>query len=287
MASKNVSTLLKVQEKKRFNLLSLLMIPTIIFLITFLVYPLIKIFIHSFFDPSFTLEHYKRAFTEPAYLNVLWLTIKIGLLVTISCLILGYPVAYMLVSVSAKLRNILFIFILLPFWTSFLVRTYAWIVILQKEGVLNKLLLSIGLISDPLKLVHNTPGVIIGMTHVLLPFMILPLYSVMKGIDMNLVKSAQSLGAPPLKSFTNVLLPLTIPGIAAGSILVFIIAIGYYVTPAILGGAKDTMLSQLIALQISGQLNWGFGSALALILLTIIIILLMIFNRFVKLENLT
>lgn len=278
---------LSVKNKKKIDKIWLLMLPALLFLLIFLVFPLLKIFIYSLFDPSFTLVHYKRFFNEPAYLNVLFSTIKTGLLVTITCIILGYPVAYMLASVTDKARNILFIFVLLPFWTSFLVRTYAWIVILQKEGILNKFLLSIGIIDEPLKMVHNTPGVIIGLTHVLLPFMILPLYSIMKSIDMDLVKSAQSLGATPFKSFTKIFLPLTIPGIAAGSILVFIISIGYYVTPALLGGEKDTMISQLIEQQISSQLNWGFGSAIALILLLLILVLLYLFNRFFSLDKIT
>ncbi|MCF6093677.1 ABC transporter permease [Microaerobacter geothermalis] len=277
------------QKKARIPIqgVNLLAIPALIFVLFFFIYPLIKVLFNSVLDPSFTLKHYVRFFSEPAYLQVLWITIKTGLLVTFICLVLGYPVAYMLASVPDRVRNLLLIFVLLPFWTSFLVRTYAWIVILQKEGILNKTLLALGIIEEPMKMVHNTFGVIIGLVHVLLPFMILPLYSVMKNIDMDLVKSAQSLGATPYKSFTKVFLPLSFPGIAAGSILVFIISIGYYVTPALLGGRKDTMISQLIAQQIGEQLNWGFGSAIALVLLVVVLGLLYLFNRYFGLEKIS
>jgi len=265
----------------------LLLIPPVLFLVGFLFIPFIQVIINSFFDPEFTLIHYIRFFKEPAYYQVLWNTIKISMIITFVTLILGYPVAYMLVLVPDRLRNILFIFILLPFWTSFLVRTYAWIVILQKEGIVNQLLMDMNIIGEPLMLVHNTTGVVIGMSHVLLPYMILPLYSVIKGIDFNLVKAAQNLGASPTKSFLKVFLPLSVPGIAAGSILVFVISIGYYVIPALLGGAKDTMISQLIAQQISGQLNFGFGSAIAVVLLVVIFIILYFFNKFVGIKRIS
>ncbi|WP_199614365.1 ABC transporter permease [Paenibacillus alkalitolerans] len=272
---------------RRIPIVNLLIWPSIIFILVFLMFPLAKVILNSFLDPEFTLKHYLRFFQEPAYLQVLWNTIRIGLQVTLITLLLGYPVAYMIASVPNKWQNLLLICVLLPFWTSFLVRTYAWIVILQKEGVVNKTLMYLGLIHEPLKLVHNTTGVLVGLSHVLLPFMILPLYSIMKNIDMDLVKAAQSLGAPPVQAFARVFFPLSIPGIAAGSILVFIISIGYYVTPALLGGSKDTMISQLIAQQIGEQLNWGFGSAIALVLLLVVLILLYLFNRFVGIDKIS
>lgn len=275
------------EKRKRIQGIYLLMLPTFLFLFIFLIIPLFRMLLNSIYDPQFTFEHYTRFFSEPAYVQVLWNTIKISLIVTAATLILGYPVAYTLVSVSERIRNILMIFILLPFWTSFLVRTYAWIVILQKEGIVNKTLLSLGLIDEPIKMVHNTIGVLVGMTHVLLPFMILPLFSVMKGINLDLVKAAQSMGASPFKAFIKVFLPLSLPGIAAGSILVFIISIGYYVTPALLGGAKDTMISQLIAQQVGEQLNWGFGSALAVVLLIVVFVLLYMFNKFVGINKIS
>ncbi|MDR6997826.1 ABC transporter permease [Neobacillus niacini] len=277
----------KKLRKIGINGKTLLLVPALLFLLVFLIIPLIKVLLNSVFDTGFTTQYYSRFFKESAYFLVLWNTIKVSFLITGITLILGYPVSYMLSSVSEQWRNILLIFVLLPFWTSFLVRTYAWMVILQKEGIVNKILLALGIISEPLTLVHNSVGVIIGLTHVLLPFMILPLYSVMRGIDMDLVKAAQSLGASPFKTFLKVFLPLSIPGIAAGSILVFIISIGYYVTPALLGGSKDTMISQLIAQQIGEQLNWGFGSAIAVILLAVVFLLLYLFNKFVGMDKIS
>lgn len=277
----------KKLRKIGINGKTLLLVPALLFLLVFLIIPLIKVLLNSVFDTGFTTQYYSRFFKESAYFLVLWNTIKVSFLITGITLILGYPVSYMLSSVSEQRRNILLIFVLLPFWTSFLVRTYAWMVILQKEGIVNKILLALGIINEPLTLVHNSVGVIIGLTHVLLPFMILPLYSIMRGIDMDLVKAAQSLGASPFKTFLKVFLPLSIPGIAAGSILVFIISIGYYVTPALLGGSKDTMISQLIAQQIGEQLNWGFGSAIAVILLAVVFLLLYLFNKFVGMDKIS
>lgn len=271
---------------KRWGL-QLLILPTFLFLIIFFIVPLFKVLLNSLYDPTFTLKNYLLFFKEPAYTAVLFNTLRMGILVTLITLVLGYPVAYMLSQVSSRARNILLIFVLLPFWTSFLVRTYAWIVILEKEGVVNRILLSLGIIHEPLQLVHNSVGVMIGLSHVLLPFMILPLFSVMKNIEMDLVKAAQSLGGTPFQSFVKVFFPLSIPGIAAGSILVFIICIGYYVTPALLGGGKDTMISQLIAQQIGEQLNWGFGSAIAVVLLLAVLILLYLFNKFIGLDKIS
>lgn len=289
MTLSNVKNSNKVQSNpfmQKYGLY-ILLAPPVLFLLVFLFIPFIQVILNSFFDPEFTLAHYKRFFQESAYYLVLWNTIKISLIITLVTLLLGYPVAYMLVIVPNKIRNILFIFILLPFWTSFLVRTYAWIVILQNEGIINQMLIKYNIVDEPLLLVHNTTGVVIGMSHVLLPYMILPLYSVIKGINFDLVKAAQNLGASPTMSFIKVFLPLSIPGIAAGSILVFVVAIGYYVIPALLGGAQDTMISQLIAQQISGQLNFGFGSAIAMVLLVVIFIILYLFNRFFGIKRIS
>lgn len=266
---------------------NVLILPALVFLLFFFIVPLFNLLANSIWNQGFTLEYFARFFGEPAYLGVLWNTVKISVLITVLALVLGYPVGYMLITVPERVRNIMLVFVLLPFWTSFLVRIYAWIVILQKEGIVNQMLLSLGLTEEPVQLVHNTFGVVVGMTHVLLPFMILPLYSVMKGIDLDLVKAAQSMGAKPATAFYKIFLPLTIPGIVSGSILVFIICIGYYVTPALLGGAKDTMISQVIAQQIGEQLNWGFGSAISIILLIVVFVLLYVFNKFSGIDKIS
>ncbi|MBW2059766.1 MAG: ABC transporter permease [Deltaproteobacteria bacterium] len=265
--------------------MALEILPFLAFLLVFYLFPLLRLIKFSFFDPGFTLKHYVHVYKVPCYLRVLWTTLKISLIVTASCLVLGYPLAYFLVHLRERTRNILFIFVIMPFFTSFLVRTYAWMALLGRNGVINNLLRAMGVITVPLKLMHNMFGVNVGMTHVLLPFMILPLYSVMKGIDRNLIKAAQNLGATPYQSFWKVFFPLSLPGMGAGIILVFILSIGFYITPSLLGGLKETMLSQLIYNTVNDLLNWGFASVLALILIVTVLIILGIFNRFLSLDK--
>ncbi|MDR3518054.1 MAG: ABC transporter permease [Azospirillaceae bacterium] len=212
------------------------------------------------------------------YLDVLGRTFAISLAVTLSCLVLGFPVAYLLATQPARRANLLMIMVLLPFWTSLLARTAAWIVLLQREGLVNQLLLALGLIDQPLQLVYNRVGVLVAMTHVLLPFMILPLYSVMKGIPPSLMRAATSLGAPPAVAFVRIYLPQTLPGLAAGGLLVFILALGYYITPALIGGASDQMISYFIAFYTTDTVNWGMASALGAVLLTATLILAAVYG---------
>ncbi|MCI5066208.1 ABC transporter permease [bacterium] len=207
------------------------------------------------------------------FLGVLLNTLEIGGVVTLLCLLLGYPLSLYLASLSSRTARILFLFVLLPFWTSLLVRTYSWILLLQREGVVNGMLAALGLVSEPLPLMHNRFAVYVTMTHVLLPFMILPLFVVLRNIPSPLTTAAASLGASPWRSFLTVTLPMSVPGIAAGSLLVFSIALGFYITPALVGGSEDTMLSQLIALNVNSLLNWGRAGALGVILLGTVMVL--------------
>jgi putative spermidine/putrescine transport system permease protein len=216
------------------------------------------------------------------YLPVLFRTFWISGLVTLLCLALSYPVAYLLATQPPRISNFLMIFVLLPFWTSLLVRTVAWVVLLQRQGLLNDALMALGLISERVLLVFNRPGLLIAMTHVLLPFMILPIYSVMKGIDPHYMRAAKSLGASPTRAFLTVYVPLTGQGVGAGVLLVFILAIGYYITPELVGGPGDQMISHFIAMYTSELLNWGQGSALAVILLAAVVALYAVYNRFFK-----
>lgn len=208
--------------------------------------------------------------TDPAnriYIEVLLRTLGISASVTLLCLVMGFPVAMLLTQVSGKVADILMVLVLLPFWTSLLVRTAAWVVVLQREGMVNSLLMRLGLISEPLTLIYNRTGVLIAMTHVLLPFMILPLYSVLKGIAPHYMRAATSLGAPPAIAFWKVYLPMAAPGIAAGSLMVFILALGYYITPALVGGGSDQMLSYFVAHYTTDTGNWGLAAALGLLML--------------------
>lgn len=217
--------------------------------------------------------------TNRIYLDVLLRTLGISASVTLLCLLLGFPVAMLLTQVSAKTADWLMILVLLPFWTSLLVRTAAWVVVLQREGMVNSLLLRLGLITEPLTLIYNRTGVLIAMTHVLLPFMILPLYSVLKGIPPHYMRAAASLGAPPVLAFFRVYLPMAAPAIAAGSVMVFILAMGYYITPALVGGGSDQMLSYFVATYTTDTGNWGLASALGLMMLVTTLILYGVAHR--------
>ncbi|MXY14194.1 MAG: ABC transporter permease [Proteobacteria bacterium] len=221
------------------------------------------------------------------YVSLFYRTLWMSLLITVLCLILGYPVSYLLASLPARTSNLLMILVLLPFWTSLLVRTTSWIALLQTQGVLNDLLVFIGLISDDarLQMMYNKIGTIVAMTHILLPFMILPLYSVMKTIPASYMQAARSLGASPLTAFVRVYMPNTVPGIGAGCILVFILAIGYYITPALVGGRTGTFVSNFIAVHISETLNWGLAAALGVILLALVLVLYLIYDKIVGVSN--
>ncbi|PXW98062.1 putative spermidine/putrescine transport system permease protein [Sphaerotilus hippei] len=216
--------------------------------------------------------------------KILLRTFNISAVVTLICLLLAYPLAYWLSTLQARQANVLMILVLVPFWTSILVRVAAWIVLLQREGLVNSALVGMGLIEEPLALLFNRTGVIIAMVHILLPFMILPLYSVMKSVPPTYLRAAVSLGSAPLAAFFRVYVPQTWPGIGAGSLLVFILSIGYYVTPALLGGADDQMLSYYIAQYTNVEVNWGMACALGAVLLAATLVLYAVYRRVVKSE---
>jgi putative spermidine/putrescine transport system permease protein len=224
---------------------------------------------------------------QAIYRNVFARTFLISLSVTALCLILGFPVAYLLATLPPGRSNLLMIFVLLPFWTSLLVRTCAWIVLLQSKGVVNDSLHWLGIIDEPLRLIYNRFGVCVAMTHVLLPFMILPLYSSMKAISPAYMRAAASLGAPPTTAFLRIYLPQTLPGIGAGSLLVFILALGYYITPALVGGAADQMISYFIALYTTETANWGLASALGAVLLLATVLLALVYGKLVQGQQVT
>lgn len=216
--------------------------------------------------------------SDGIYLPLLLRTLQISAFVTLYCAILGFPLAYLLTSVSKQTAGRLMLLILLPFWTAVLVRTTAWMVLLQDNGLINLVGMQLGLWSSPLALIRNRTGVYIAMVHILLPFMVLPLYSVMAGIDRSQMKAAASLGAKPLRAFLMVFLPQATPGLVAGGLLVFILALGYYVTPALVGGASDQMISYYIAQHATTSLNWGMAAALSLVLITSVIVLSVLYR---------
>jgi putative spermidine/putrescine transport system permease protein len=221
---------------------------------------------------------------QRVFSRILGRTFEISAIVTVACLLLGYPLAYWLSTLKARQANVLLILVLVPFWTSILVRVAAWIVLLQREGLVNKALLGLSLVHEPLTLLFNRLGVIVAMTHILLPFMILPLYSVMKSVPPTYLRAAVSLGSRPLAAFFRVYVPQTFAGIGAGALLVFILAIGYYVTPALLGGPEDQMLSYYIAQYTNVDVNWGMACALGALLLAATLVLYAVYRRFAKAE---
>lgn len=251
-----------------------LVVPALVLLVAVLGVPLVIIVIRSFAEPEWGLQNYAWFFGAPVNLTVLQRTFTISAWVTLVCVICGYPYAYVMTVVGPRLRLILILCVLVPFWVSGVVRTLAWVILLQDSGVINSVLHGVGF--SPVKLIRTQTGVVIGMAQVLLPFMILPLYSVMKAIDLRLMQAARSLGASPARAFVQVYLPLSLPGVYAGAIIVFILALGFYITPALLGGPRSTMLSTLIQNQVLSLLNWGRGGTMGVVLLVATFVLLAI-----------
>ena len=253
--------------------------PAIGFLAVLYVLPLGQVLPLSVVEPTPGIDNYVRLATTPLYALVLENTFEISLVVAAICLVLGYPTAYLLATCRPQARSILLVFVMVPFFTSILVRTYSWIFILGWKGIINTTLLAGGVIDEPLELLYNRFGVIVGMVHVLLPYMILILFSVMRGIDRRLVAAAASLSAAPFTAFRRVYLPLSLPGIGSGFLLVLVLALAFFITPAMLGGPKDLMIANVIAYQI-GVLKWGFASALAVVLLVVSIAFLVVTQWF-------
>ncbi|HET7095120.1 MAG TPA: ABC transporter permease [Thermomicrobiales bacterium] len=300
-----MATATREEQARRFQRLErltqrrflLLLAPAVIFLAVFYAYPVAAMLLRAFNDPTWGFGNFAplTAARSPfeilgvtlpmnAYVRVIWITIQIALGVTITTLLLGYPVAYALASLPASRANVLMIFILVPFWTSILVRTYAWMALLGRDGLINEVLMGLRLVDHPASLLNTRLAVYIGMVHILLPFMILPLYAVMRGIDRNLMRAAENLGARPWQVFRRVFLPLSLPGVAAGCLLVFILSLGFYITPSLLGGQRDIMISMLIQQQVT-QLRWGFASALGLALLVISLIFYLAFVRLLGVQR--
>jgi putative spermidine/putrescine transport system permease protein len=259
----------------------LLLIPATIVVTLFFVAPLISVFWRSISDPVVGLQNFVWLFTTESNLVVAGRTFGTAFLVTVVCLIIAYPYAYLMTIVSDRTRNMLQLFVMLPLWTSILVRTLAWLVLLQDTGPINGLLESLFGIG-PLPLIRSTFGVALGMSQVLLPFMVLPLYSAMAKIDKRLLPAASNLGAKPMTAFFTVYFPLSRPGIFAGSVTVFILGLGFYIIPALLGSSKEIMMSALMYQQISGFLMWGYGTALGVFMLVATILILIIVSRFSK-----
>lgn len=277
----------------------LLLVPGVVFLIIFYGYPVAAMLSRSFTDPVLGLQNFEPlvqarstidflglSIPMNAYIRIFGITLQIALVTTLATLALGYPVAYALSSTTPARANLLMILVLIPFWTSILVRSYAWMVLLGQQGIINEALLAANVVQEPIQLLNTRLAVYLGMIHILLPFMILPLYSVMRTIDPRYVRAAKSLGATSWTAFRRVYLPLTLPGVGAGGLLVFILAIGYYITPALVGGAEGQLISNLIALHINKTLNWSLAASLSGLLLLAVLILYWLYDRLVGIDKL-
>ncbi len=275
----------RMERLKLFGLSS----PAILLVLVILVIPVGWLFYVSFVgaDGQFSLENYERMINRKSYLRIFVTTFQVSVLTTVLCILIGYPLAYFISQLPGKLAALCLISVLLPFWTSLLVRTYAWLVLLQKQGLVNDWGISLGLWSEPIKMVHNMTGTLIGMVHIMLPFLILPLYSTMKSINHDYMNAASNLGASPRRAFWNVFFPLSTPGLFAGSLMVFVLCLGFFVTPAVLGGGQVIMVSMKIVSNIELFVNWGAASALGVVLLLMTMIILWIASRFLNLEQIT
>ncbi|MGX5631392.1 spermidine/putrescine ABC transporter permease PotB [Bacillus thuringiensis] len=267
----------------------LLALPTVAWLLIFFLIPLVFVLGFAFMqrgaygtvEMQFTLENISRVF-DPLYLGTLWETVKIAVITTVICLLIGYPFAYTITIVDRKYRSILLLLATIPFWINFLVRSYAWIVILRSQGLVNTLLLKLGIISEPLNLLYNTPSVILGMVYSLLPFMILPVYAAIEQLDKRKLEAAYDLGATPIKAFWNITVPMTMSGIATGSILVFVSSIGMFVVSDVMGGSKVALIGNVIQNQFLGARDWPFGSALSIIVVLFSFLLIYLYYRATK-----
>lgn len=275
----------RLERLKLFGLSS----PAILLILVILVIPVGWLFYVSFIgaDGSFSLENYERMLKRKSYARIFRTTFEVSFMTTGLCILIGYPLAYFISQLPNRIANLCLITVLLPFWTSLLVRTYAWLVLLQKRGLVNDWAISLGLWEEPIKIVHNMTGTLIGMVHIMLPFLILPVYGAMRAIDQDYMKAAANLGASPKRAFWTVFFPLTTPGLFAGSLMVFILCLGFFVTPAVLGGGKVIMVSMKIVSNIELFVNWGAASALGVVLLVLTMVILWIASRFLNLEQMT
>lgn len=244
-------------------------VPALLLLALFFVAPVLGLLLRSITEPELGLQNYREIFATSTYARVLYNTFLVAGVVTAVSLLVAYPVAWLLVIMPRRWATVVFTVIVLSMWTNLLARTYAWMVLLQRTGVINKTLMNLGLISEPLPLINNLTGVTIGMVYIMLPFIILPLHATLRGIDPAILNAAALCGAGPFQSFRRVLLPLSAPGAASGALMVFVMSLGYFVTPSLLGGTSNMMLAAMIAQLIHSLLNWGLGGAAAFILLAV------------------
>ena len=263
----------------------ILILPALAIMLTFYIWPLVEIFGISFSEPRPGFDNYASMFDSRPIRTSFVITFRVAAITTIWCLVLGYIVSYAIYNTKPKYVGLMIALVLLPFWLSVLIRSFAWIVLLGRSGVVNDSLGAIGLISQPLPLMHNEFGVILSMVHVMLPFAILPIMANMKGINPSYVDAARGLGASELRAFVSVYFPQTLPGVLSAALLVFVLSLGFYITPALLGGGRVLMISEYITYQIQELLNWGVGTSLSVALLLATAAVILAAGRFVNLRR--
>jgi len=261
----------------------LLLSPFIVVMLAGFVYPLFKLVALSLPDWSF--HHYVRIVNEPLYLSVLFSTVSVAVAVMGAALLLGFPVAYAMTRLKGPWATIVAACVIIPLWTSVLIRSYAWIVLLQRNGIINELLTSAGMITSPLRMIYTQGAVVLAMTHVLLPFMILPIYASLRVIPQHFVNAARTLGSGPIHAFVRVTVPLALPGIFAGCVMCFVLALGFYVTPALVGGPGSLMMATLIGQQTTVLLDWPFAAALSTLLLVFTLAVIILFRKTLALSK--
>ena len=272
-------------RRREQGLMLLLASPALLVILALVVLPVGWFMGLSVYDGGFTLEHYRRIFAEDIYWRSFGLTFRISLLVTLLALALGYPVAYAAAAVRRPWDVLILACVVLPFWTSVLVRAYAWLVLLQRTGVVNQALGGMGLVSEPLALVHNELGTVIATVHILLPFMVLPLYSTMQKIPRDLMLAGASLGGGPVHTFLRIFLPLSLPGVVAGLTLVFVLCLGFYITPELLGGGRTIMISMVVSRNVELYNQWGAASAVGVVLVAGVLAILFLVGRIIPLDR--
>jgi len=257
-----------------------LLVPALLLLVIFFLLPVLSLLLRSVLEPTPGLSNYAQLLGSTTYLRVFGNTFLVATVVTLATLAIGFPTAWLLAIAPRKLSSLLFAILLLSMWTNLLARTFAWMVLLQQTGPINRLLMALGLINEPLTLVNNLIGVTIGMTYIMLPFLVMPLHATLRSIDPSTLRAAAICGASRWQAFWRVLVPLAVPGIASGALMVFVMALGYFVTPALLGGASYMMLAELIAQLVQQLLNWGLAGAAAFVLLAVTLTLYTLQLRF-------
>lgn len=262
-----------------------LILPALTIMIVFYIWPLLGIWVISVNEPVVGLENYVKMAESSTIRTSFVITFRVALITTTGCLILGYIVAYAISNFAGRVKPLMVALVLLPFWVSVLIRSFSWIVLLGRSGIVNEALRGAGIIDSPLRLMHNEFGVILAMIHVMLPFAVLPLMANMRGISGSYVDAARGLGASEWTAFRQVYFPQTMPGVMSGALLVFVLSLGFYVTPALLGGGRVLMISEYITYQIQEFLNWGLGSAASVALLVATALVILIAARFINLRS--